>query len=89
MRAAEIEEQIVANPWRAIGIALVAGGILGMAHRRGGLIGGAIAALMIRGAKHFAFGELSEQAKTWLNQGPGATERGASNMRATESFFRH
>lgn len=96
----DIPAKIVAHPRLAVGIAFVAGALLGFPGKRAkaslpeasvktGLMGAAMAtlgSLAFQLAKSVAFHQLSEQAKTWWDR---QNEIAASQTRDTESFLEH
>lgn len=95
----DIPAKIAAHPRLAVGIAFVAGALLGFPGKRthtevptnakSGLVGAALATLgtlAFQLAKSVAFHHLSGQAKAWWDR---QNEMAASQTSATESFLEH
>ncbi len=103
-----ISEKIAKHPWPAVGIAVALGAFAGLANHLGHvedngerklrhtLMAGA-GALLLRLAKSYALGQLSDSAKSWIDErtrldGAAATdkpEKAASRDPSVEAFLRH
>ena len=103
-----ISDKIARHPWPAVGIAVALGAFAGLAGHLGRpddtgerklrhtLIAGA-GALLLRLARSYAMGQLSDSAKSWIDQRTrmdGAvvtdkTEKAASRDPSVEAFLKH
>jgi ElaB/YqjD/DUF883 family membrane-anchored ribosome-binding protein len=100
-----ISDKIAKHPWPAVGIAVALGAFAGIASHvarpdengerklRHTLIAGA-GALLLRLAKSYALGQLSDTAKSWIDErtrmdGADKTEKAASRDPSVEAFLEH